>query len=105
MEYRVAEFYNRLTDKWEIRKDDFYLRYEGSLDIEEFKGGRIFPVRSIYSFIETCLPYLNADMVEEDVIEDMEYSGRCEADELIHYIWESAKYSSLAMRELDAWYD
>lgn len=102
---RNAEFYNTLTDSWEIRQDSFYLKYEDSLDLAEFKAGRIFPVRSIYSFIESCLPYLDADVVEEEVIEFMEQSGRCEADELIVYLWETAKYGSLLLMELDAWYD
>ena len=102
---KVTAFYNKITDEWETRTDEFYLKYETSLNIEEFKGGRNFPVRSIYRFIEIYADYLNADTVEEDVMEDMEYSGRCEMDELIHYLWESAKYPSIIMREFDGWYD
>lgn len=105
MKDRNAEFYNTLTDSWEIRYDSFYLKYEGSLDLDEFKAGRIFPVRSLYGFVESCLPYLDSDTVEEEVIELMEMSGRCEADELITYLWETAKYGSLLLKELDAWYD
>lgn len=105
MTYRNAEFYNRLTDSWEIRKDEFYLKYERSLDLDEFKAGRTFPVRSIYDFIESCLPGIDADIVEEEVIEHMEFSGRCESDELIVYLWETAKYGSLLLKELDSWYD
>ncbi len=97
--------YERTTDTYILddRKDfTFYLKYEKELDIEEFKAGRIITVRSLYGFAEELLG-MDSDDVEDKVTEKMVRSGRCEADELIHYFWETAKYPSIVLQDLDIW--
>lgn len=79
-----------------------YLKYETEFDIEEFKANRIITVRSLYGFAEEYLS-IEADELEEEILDRMEDSDRCEADEMIYFFYETAKYPSLVLFQLDTW--
>lgn len=96
------EFYTPTLGTYITRTDSDYLKYEKDLDVDEFKAGRIIGCRSLYGFAEYILG-LDPDEVEDEVFEGMLTSGRSEADELIHYFWETAKYPSIVMSEIDRW--
>lgn len=85
-----------------VRDFDNYLKYETEFDIEEFKANRIITVRSLYGFAKECLS-IEADELEEEIINRMKESNRCEADELIFFFYETAKYSSIVLFQLDEW--
>lgn len=94
----------RTTDTYIDRVEDFnnYLKYETEFDIEEFKANRIISVRSLYGFAEEYLS-IQADDLEEEILNRMEESDRCEADEIIFFFYETAKYSSIVLFQLDEW--
>lgn len=94
----------RTTDTYTERVRDFnnYLKYETEFDIEEFKANRIITVRSLYGFAKEYLS-IEADDLEEEILNRMEESDRCEADEIIFYLYETAKYSSIVLFQLDEW--
>lgn len=79
-----------------------YLKYETEFDIEEFKANRIITVRSLYGFAEEYLG-IETDELEEEILDRMEDSERCEADEMIYFFYETAKYPSLVLFQLDTW--
>lgn len=94
----------RTTDTYIDRVEDFnnYLKYETEFNIEEFKANRIISVRSLYGFAEEYLS-IEADDLEEEILNRMEESDRCEADEIIFFFYETAKYPSIVLFQLDEW--
>lgn len=85
-----------------VENNKNYLKYETEFDIEEFKANRIITVRSMYGFAEEYLS-IEADELEEEILDRMENSERCEADEMIYFFYETAKYPSLVLFQLDTW--
>ncbi len=85
-----------------VENQDNYLKYESGFDLDEFKDNRVITVRSLYGFVEFVLN-LEVDEVEDEIIKRMVETGRPEADELILYLYDTAKYPSSTLYKLDYW--